>query len=144
MVSFYHFWSSIYYIKQSFLTKRCSLRQILNVNQICFINPFLVNGTIQLLGDEQVQVMAETWFVEADCDEVNIKSEMFQTFFFAFTPSWFVGDVVTISDQEQSQEYKGEQLVNQNASSTFSIAFKKASATTPGGKGFVLKWNCIK
>ena len=106
-----------------------------------FENPFLVNGTIQLLGYEEKQVIAETWFVEADCDEVNIKSEMFQTYGFTFgTYSW--GDPVTISDQEQSQTYRGEQLVHQNASSTFSIAFT-ASATTPGGEGFVLKWTCI-
>ena len=97
-----------------------------------FISPFLVNGTIQLLGYENQ--MKETWYVEADCNEVNIQSEMFQT-----EQGW---DFLTISDQENSQGYSGDQLVNQNASSIFSIEFESDGAFTMNG--FVLKWTCIK
>ena len=96
------------------------------------VNPFIVNGTIQLLGYNNE--MTETWFVEVDCDEVNIQSEMFQT------EEGY--DFVSIADQEKSQRYSGEQLVNQNASSSFYINFKSDRYVTKAG--FVLKWTCIK
>ena len=78
--------------------------------------------------------MRETWFVEADCDEVNIQSEMFQT------EKYF--DVVTISTQEKNRTYSGDQLINRNASSPFAIKFASDDWVTEAG--FVLKWTCIK
>ena len=99
--------------------------------------------------------MKETWFVEADCDEVNIQSEMFHT-----EKKY---DVVTISDQDKSQRYSGKQLVYQSASSSFSIAFQvltsgfsstssdsssssysSSSSSHSVRHGFILNWTCIK
>ena len=97
-----------------------------------FVNLFSVNGTIQLFDYDNF--IEETWVVEADCDEINIQSEMFQT-----EENY---DFVTISYEEKNQTYSGEQLVNQNASSTFSIKFESDDAYTDAG--FVLRWICIK
>ena len=106
--------------------------------------------------------MEEIWFVEADCDEVNIQSEMFQT--------EKTDDFVTISDREKSQRYSGKQLVYQNASSSFSIKFQPATDiysdiyatdmyspseyssyeyvssgfSSISRYGFILNWTCIK
>ena len=97
--------------------------------------------------------MEEIWFVEADCDEVNIQSEMFQT--------EKTDDFVTISDREKSQRYSGKQLVYQNASSSFSIKFQPATDIYSPSEyssyeyvssgfssisryGFILNWTCIK
>ena len=51
-------------------------------------------------------------------------------------------DFVTISNQEKNQSYSGKQLVNQNASSTFSIKFESDEFNTDAG--FVLRWTCIQ
>ena len=96
-----------------------------------FVNLFLVNGTIQLLDyDNKIK---ETWFVKADCDEINIQSEMFQT---------EENDLVTISNQGKNQSYSGKQLVNQTVSSTFAVEFESDAFKT--NAGFVLRWTCIK
>jgi len=51
-------------------------------------------------------------------------------------------DFVTLSDQQKNKSYSGEELVNLNASSTFSIKFESDAFTTYAG--FVLRWTCIK
>ena len=84
--------------------------------------------------------MKETWFVEADCDEVIIQSEMFQTEDEHY-------DYVTISDQGKRQFYSGKQMVYQNASSSFSIAFHSDDSSDSSRSvryGFILNWTCIK
>ena len=101
-------------------------------NFMNFLINVLVNGTIQLRGYENG--MTETWLVEADCEQVNIRSTKF------LTEKGY--DVVTITDERYSHSYSGKLFVNQDVSSTFSIEFKSDPVKTKDG--FVLKWNCFK
>ena len=76
----------------------------------------------------------EEWHVEAECEYVQIQSELFKT------EAGY--DFLTISDEFLTKEFSGTEKINETMHGNFSILF--TSDAYVNDEGFILLWKCLE